>query len=136
MHAVRGLIEPGVFGFREEDLADLPPDAYLSLVLEFYYGTMLRIARTDTRSLLVPYEADMTSAVETIARFAGFELTAAHREKMRTRAGCHAKEPRHAFAEPDSCAVETSAACQASYEALEGFRRSHPDFSLGIPGPR
>ncbi|HTL97219.1 MAG TPA: hypothetical protein VL181_00310 [Holophagaceae bacterium] len=121
MHAIRGLIEPGVLGLDEAELAELPPDAYLPKVLDTCYRIMLRIARTDARSLLVPYEPDMTRAVETVARFAGIGLTAAHRERMRIRAGCHAKQPGLAFVEPEPAAIEVPGACRASHEALRAF---------------
>jgi hypothetical protein len=129
MHAVRGLIEPALFGWSAEEIADLQPTAYLSRVLEFYYESFLRIARTDPRSLLVHYEAGIIEAVESIAQFAGTPLQAGHRERMQARAGFHGKNPDEIFREApiSGPSIACPPACLARYEALERFRAGSID---------
>jgi hypothetical protein len=124
MHAVPGLIEPAIFGWSAEEIANLQPAAYLSRVLEFYYESFLRIAGSDSRSLLVRYESGMTEAVESIARFAGTPIQSSHREQMRVRAGFHGKHPDEIFHEApvSSQSIACPPACLARYEALERFR--------------
>ena len=126
MHAVRGVIEDAVFRFHADESADVPPSAHLPRVLAFYYETFLKIARSDSRSLLVPYQPDMMPAVETIARFAGIEISAAHCERMRARAAFHAKRPDEKFhaAHPDGAEDDMLQTCVARYQALERFRES------------
>ena len=126
MHAVRGLIEDEVFRFHPDEFSAAPPAAHLPRVLAFYYETFLDIARSDSRSLLVPYQPDMLPAVETIARFAGIEISAAHRERMRARAAFHAKRPDEQFHEvhPDGEEDDALPMCVARYEALERFWES------------
>lgn len=126
MHAVRCVIEDEVFRFHPDEFSAAPPAAHLPRVLAFYYETFLDIARSDSRSLLVPYQPDMMPAVETIARFAGIEISAAHREKMRARAAFHAKRPDEQFheAHPEGAEDDALQACVVRYEALERFRES------------
>jgi hypothetical protein len=126
MHAVRGVIEDAVFGFRPGESAAFPPDAHLPRVLAFYFETFLAIARSDSHSLLVQYQPDMIPAVETIARFSGIEISPSQREKMRARAAFHAKRPGEEFHEapPDGAASEALAECIARYEETERFRES------------
>ncbi len=126
MHAVCGVIEDEVFRFHPDEFSAAPPAAHLPRVLAFYYETFLDIARSDSRSLLVPYQPDMVTAVETIARFAGIEISAAHRERMRARAAFHAKRPDEKFhaAHPDGEEDDAVRTCLARYEALDRFRES------------
>ena len=74
----------------------------------------------------MPYQPDMLPAVETIARFAGIEISAAHRERMRARAAFHAKRPDEQFHEvhPDGEEDDALPMCVARYEALERFWES------------
>ena len=126
MHAVRGVIEDAVFRFHPDEFSAAPPSAHLPRVLAFYYETFLDIARSDSRSLLVPYQPDMRPAVESIARFAGIEICAAHRERMRDRVAFHAKRPDEKFHETDPEGVDDDVLrkCMARYEALERFREN------------
>lgn len=125
MHAVRGVIEDAVFGFTPGECAEVPPRDHLPHVLAFYYETFLALARTDSRTLLVPYQPDMMPAVESIARFASIGISAGHREKMRARAAFHAKRPGENFSEASPEGVDAVLAeCMERYGALDRFRAS------------
>lgn len=126
MQAVRGVIEDAVFRITPEESAALHWDEHLPRVLAFYYATFLAIARTDPRSLLVPYQPDMVPAVESIARFSGIGISAEHREKMRARAAFHAKRPQENFSEapPEDVADDALRECIVRYGELERFRVS------------
>ncbi len=123
MHAVPGLIEPALFGWRAEGIVELSAANYLARVLEYYYDRFLQIAQTDAGSLLVSYEIGMLEVVESVARFTSTPLSADHRERMKLRAGFDAKNPDEFFAPtPDHAVGEAPAQCLASYEALERYR--------------
>ncbi len=124
MHAVPGLVEPALFGWRAEEIIELSAADYLTRVLEFYYDHFLQIARADADSLLVSYETGMLEVVESVARFTGTPLSADHRARMKSRVGFDAKNPAEIFAEPtsDRPTGESSAQCLVSYEALERYR--------------
>lgn len=123
MHAVCGVIEDAVFGFRSEESPAMPWDTHLPRVLAFYYETFLRIAQNDLNALLVPYQPDMIPVVESIARFSGIGISPAHREKMRARAKFRAKNPYEEFHEPPSLETDGDALQNsiARYEELERF---------------
>lgn len=97
LHAVEGLLEPALFGFQPEESTPETRESWLPRVLSIYYDTFLRIARDDPQARLFAYERDMVPVVESIADFAGIELSSSHRQEMRSRASFHGKYPGDSF---------------------------------------
>lgn len=125
MHAVPGVVEDAVFGLAPA--AELiTPETHLARVLTFYYESFLEIARTDARSLLMPYRADMIPVVESIADFCGIPISPTHKTRMKERASFQGKYPNEKFQEASlSSEVERGwQECLASYRALEELRLS------------
>jgi len=126
LHAVEGLLEPALFGFPTEESTPETRESYLPRVLAFYFESFLQIARDDPQARLFAYERDMVPVVESIAEFAGIELSTVHRQEMRKRATFHGKYPGDSFQgelfedDPD----EVLEPCLDLYDALERRRRA------------
>lgn len=120
--AVPGVIEDAVFGF---DRHPASMAAQLPRVLAFYYESLATIARSDSRALLLRYEADMLPAVESIAAFSHIGLTVAHRAAMTARADFDAKHPGDVFDDRSPTLVhdDTLQECVARYEEVDALRK-------------
>ncbi|MFN8288697.1 MAG: hypothetical protein U0U70_00430 [Chitinophagaceae bacterium] len=99
MQAVPGVIEPSLFGFGP-DIFHLPLDEYMARVLETFFTAFERVLRTDQQVLAVNYSDGMLTVMDKIASFTGTVITGGMREKMKERAGYHAKHPGKVFKEP------------------------------------
>lgn len=99
VHAVPGLIEPGVFGFNADDVFGMDLNVYLARVLESYFGMYLNVAGQDYLTLLVNYSEGIMPAMDRIASFIKRPFRAGHYEKMMQRAGFHSKHPGRKFSE-------------------------------------
>jgi hypothetical protein len=124
MQAVPGVIEPEVFGFEEEPVTDL--DAYMSRVIERYLTVFTDIIAKDERSILVNYNQGMMNVMDTMASFAGIDISAEEHAKMEERCRYHAKYPDQVFAEqqPAEQLPEYLQKCAALYDQLEQKRMS------------
>ena len=99
MHAVQGIIEPAVFGFREEEINDLPIDAYLARVLECYFRNFLSIGSQDENSLFINYNEGALSMVQQITKIAGYLLNNNQLSEIQARTQFHSKYPGKPFSE-------------------------------------
>jgi hypothetical protein len=124
MQAVPGVIEPEVFGFRAEPITDL--DAYMARVMERYLTLFTEIIQTDERSLLVSYNQGMMNVMDTMAAFAGIDISAEEHAGMEERCRYHAKYPEQVFTEqqPAEQLPEYLQKCEELYEQLERRRSS------------
>lgn len=124
MHAAPGVIENELFGFDAGAAPSAGLAGHLPRVLAFFYRSFLDTARRDSRTMLAHYQPDMIPVVESIAAFAGINLTSGHLEKMRRRAAFHGKHPEVPFCgEPDDPLIEDHLdVCREAYEALDQWR--------------
>jgi len=99
MHAVQGVIEPGLFGFKPDDNAFETPDTYLAGVLERYFEKCLEIAARDNNFLLLNYNEGPLAMVKKIAPAANIRLTAQDIANMEERSRYHSKKPGKRFSE-------------------------------------
>ncbi|MFI5137329.1 MAG: hypothetical protein ACHQIM_05840 [Sphingobacteriales bacterium] len=99
MQAVRGLIEPEVFGFDAEETTGWSPDVYLAKVLESYFRQCLAIADTDNKFLLLNYCEGPMPMIEKIAAFTNTPLSPEDTALMMERSLYHSKKPGERFSE-------------------------------------
>jgi hypothetical protein len=126
MHAVQDVIEPGLFGFDRENIMNLSLDEYTAKVLEKYFQSFIEIAEKDSLAFLVNYNEGPLAIVEKIATTVGFSLTEDELNKMKQRAGYHAKYPNQIFSEEtvQSSTPGYLAPAVELYETLEKTRKS------------
>jgi hypothetical protein len=99
MQAVPFLIEPEVFGFDREQIADLRPIPYLVRVLERYFQQYLQILASDTIVRSFSYHAGVPSMVRQFAQHSGIELSDETITSMQARSARHSKYPDLLFSE-------------------------------------
>ena len=97
MQSVPGMIEPGVFGFSEEQLKETNLDAYMTNVLEGYFKKMIEISKADDNTLLCNYNEGMNNVLKKINSFLSLNIVPANESIMRERAVFHAKHPQQLF---------------------------------------
>jgi len=126
MHAIPRVIEPGLFGFNEDELLQMNLDEYIGTVLEKYFHAFLNIVEKDALAIPVSYHEGPVAMVEKIVNLSGTSIGPAEMEKIKSRAMYHAKYPYEVFAEeaihdpvPDFCR-----AAYEKYETLEKIRNS------------
>jgi hypothetical protein len=108
MHALPGVLEPSIFGFRHEQLP--PPeqfpdgwsylDAYLERVLDRYFEWMEGIARRDGNSLLLDFEEGPGACYQRTLSFANLDPGEAIRAAAVERCAFHGKRPWEVHQEP------------------------------------
>jgi hypothetical protein len=125
MHAIPGLIEPGLFGF-ENDVTLMNQDVYLGEVLDKYFQAFLQVIENDSLATLINYNEGPVAMVETIARITDTPISDDEMEKIKSRAMYHAKYPEQVFSEeaikdpvPDYCRAAFD-----KYEVLDKIRKS------------
>ncbi len=99
MQSIPGMIEPGVFGFSEEQLKETNLDAYMTNVLEGYLKKMIEISKADANTLLCNYNEGMINVLKKIKNFLNLNITPANQNLMQERARFHAKHPQQLFTE-------------------------------------
>lgn len=100
MQSVQGIVEPGIFGFDQQEIMDWPLDDYMAKVLERYFTIMLEITSRDPLSLLVNYHEPVLSIMQKIAAFTGITFSENELLHMQERSRYHAKYPEQVFHEP------------------------------------
>ncbi|WP_183574597.1 hypothetical protein HDF18_01470 [Mucilaginibacter sp. X5P1] len=99
MQAVNGLIEPQLFGFDANKVANMSPDAYLAAVIESYFKKCLEIAAVDDQFLLLNYNEGAMQMIEKIAAFTKATLTPQDVLNMTERSRYHSKKQGEIFSE-------------------------------------
>lgn len=99
MHAVQGIIEPGLFGFDVEKIAAISPDEYASLVFEKYLTAFEELAAKDKNTLLLNYNEGMECIMDKIAERLGMKWEDEYHTQMRERLKFHSKNPGQKFEE-------------------------------------
>lgn len=99
MHAVPGVVEPGIFGFDIEAMLKLSLDEYLAVVLEGYFQKMIEIVKSDNKTIAIEYQRDAVKMMQQAATFTGIKFTETELEAMSQRSGFHGKYPEQIFTE-------------------------------------
>ncbi len=99
MHAVPGLIEPQVFGFKDEDQEYKGPGIYLASVLERYFSQCIEIVKTDDNFQLLNYSEGPMRMIEKIAAFTNTPISKQDLSKMTERSLYHSKQPGERFSD-------------------------------------
>jgi len=99
MQAIPHLVEPSLYGFDKNtpDFGDL--DLYMTFVLEKFYNTIIEMATTDARTLLVNYNEGLSTMMQRITRFTGIQSGAEEEARIAERSLFHAKYPGEKFVE-------------------------------------
>jgi hypothetical protein len=95
MHAIPGVIEQQLFGFRGG--IELNPDLHLANVLASYFRQMLHIANTDPFALPFNYRDGIKNLATKIYTITGRDVSAVLEEQFESRSRYHAKEPAQPF---------------------------------------
>ena len=106
MHAVRGVIDPAIFNFDNNEIADLSLDEYMAKVLEGYFTAFIDILQKDKLAVPVNYNEGAITIINKIAAATGITLQEDEMEAMKQRSGFHGKHPGEVFKEQ---AVDTLA---------------------------
>jgi len=124
MQSVPGMIEPGIFGFSEEQLKGTNLDAYMTNVLEGYFKKMIEISKADDNTLLCNYNEGMNNVLKKINSFLNLHITPANESLMQARARFHAKHPEELFTEDQKefNALDFMVPVLHLYEELENIR--------------
>jgi len=99
MQAVPGVIEPEVFGFKQDDITSLSLDEYMAKVLERYFSSYLQVIENDVNSLLINYEEGPIAMMEKTLDFSGITLKDELKQQVINRTKFHSKHPGQAFSE-------------------------------------
>jgi len=99
MQAVNGLIEPQLFGFDANDVANMYPDDYLAVVIESYFKQCLEIVTADDHCLLLNYDEGPMRIIEKITAFTKTQLTPQDVLNMAERSRYHSKRHGEFFSE-------------------------------------
>jgi hypothetical protein len=99
MHAVPGVIQPELFGFRLEEILQIERPVYVAKVLEKYFERYLEIVEKDMNSLFVNYAAGILKSLEKIEQFLDLKIEKSVKEKMVARTQFHSKRPNTVFEE-------------------------------------
>jgi hypothetical protein len=122
MQSVQGVIEPDIFGFKEEEIAGLGFDEYMARVIEGYLQAFTEILKTDRLVLPVNYNEGGLSIVKKIAAFCDFLISDDEMKAMEQRSVFHGKYPGEVFSETQP--VETVPAyLEKSFELYEEVER-------------
>jgi hypothetical protein len=122
MHAIPRMIDPALFGFKEEELQQMNLDEYIGAVLEKYFQAFLNIIEKDTLAIPVSYHEGPVAMIKKIAEISGTIIVPAEMEKIKSRAMYHAKNPHEVFAE-EAIHDPVPAFCRAAYEKYETLER-------------
>lgn len=101
MQTVPGLLEPELFGYKNEGWAD-NPDAYLATVLESFLKKYLQIAGADPLATFINYNEGPIPVIKKIARVSKISLIQRDMEIMESRALYHSKKPGELFLENET----------------------------------
>jgi hypothetical protein len=97
LQAVPGLIEPELFGFEPDNIANQSLDAYTAKVLERYLSRYIEITQKDKHVLLLNYNQGPMAMVQDIATFTSTPISDDIKLKMKERSGYHSKRPDQLF---------------------------------------
>ena len=100
MQAVRGIIDPAIFNFNLDEIANLQIDEYMAKVLESYFAAFIEILATDQLALPVNYNEGAITIVKKIAAACEMVLPEEELNIMQERSGFHGKYPERHFDEP------------------------------------
>lgn len=97
MQAAPNIIEPEVFGYSKEEIADDSLDAYTTKVLEKYLLQFEKVAMNDNDVLLLDYKQGAMDMIEKIGRHMQINWEEQHLFHMHERCMFHSKYPEQAF---------------------------------------
>ena len=125
IQAVPGILEAELFGFDREEILNNDFDEYMAHVLQKYFESFIEIAGKDPLTTLVNYNEGPLAIVEKVAAAAGFSFSEDEMQRMKQRAGYHAKYPDQVYSEE---AMGSSVPAYLSttiglYEKLENTRK-------------
>lgn len=106
MHAIPGMIEPGLFGFEREAIMHLHPAPYLEMVLERYFETYLQILGSGQGATALSFHDGPMRMLQHVAEVTGIHFDEAMLEGMKERAGAHSKFPGQPFVAEDGVPEE------------------------------
>jgi Sulfotransferase domain len=134
MHAVPGLIEPEVFGFKPGDIDYERHDVYVANVLERYLLQYLKIIETDNRFLLLNYNEGPMPIIRKMASFINISFSPQALLNMAERSLYDAKKPGERFSEeaPTNIPACLDKAMEL-YRALEEKRKALYPAENGTP---
>lgn len=99
MHAVPGLIEPAIFGFKPDEEMTLNLDAYLASILEKYLSQYHEIIQTDKNCLLMNYNEGAITMMQKLADFTNMKINDEYLLSIKERSTFHSKKPDSVFSE-------------------------------------
>ncbi|RYY48254.1 MAG: hypothetical protein EOO06_10725 [Chitinophagaceae bacterium] len=99
IQSVPGLLEPGIFGFDENEMDNCDLDKYMTSVLDTYFRKMIEIAATDSNIVLINYAEGIMTGMQKIAAITNLPFEEGYQRLAMERAGFHAKYPEQRFAE-------------------------------------
>lgn len=126
MQAMPLLLEPGIFGFTEEQACSMQLDEYMAKVIEGYLEAFLDILQKDKLAYAINYHEGMMSIVDKIRLITRLPVTEEEMALMQDRLVFHAKFPKELFNEetPDEPIPSYLKRSCALYEKLELLRTS------------
>jgi Aspartyl/Asparaginyl beta-hydroxylase len=127
LQAIPGLIDPAVFGLRDEDRT-LTRQQWCIKVIESFMTAALQF-REDPKGLFVNYEEFPAAVGSTIARHLGLELTDEDKARVEAATRLDAKNPFTDF-ESDIPAKQTLARALESDAALSTLESLYKKFTL------
>ncbi len=99
MHAVPGIIEPGVFGFSKVQINEPDFNQYMTNVLAGYFNKMIAITKSDPLVLPVNYDEGMSAIFKKIYALPDVSITNSTEKLLNERTRFHAKHPQQLFQE-------------------------------------
>ena len=123
--SIRGLIDPAIFNFNKDEIADLNMDEYMAKVLESYFSAFIKILQTDQWAFPVNYNEGAINIIKKVAAVTGINLSEEEIETMKQRSGFHGKYPEQHFEESalDAAIPAYLESVFELYEKVESIRK-------------
>jgi hypothetical protein len=97
MHAVKDQLEPEIFGWNAESIAELLADPYLELVLEKYFNSCLQILSADTKAHAISYHDGAIEMLKRALDVYSLDINKETFAAMKERTAHHSKYPGNKF---------------------------------------
>lgn len=125
-HAVPGLLEPFLFGMKDEDVEVIGNEAYLNKVLDYFFQEFRNMLDTDNNCILLNYHLGIRNALEIILHVNGTTPDDLFLQKIENRMKFHSKDNARVFQEilPSKDITSVFKEALASFRALSVLTQS------------
>jgi hypothetical protein len=97
MHAIRGVLEPAIFGYNLKQVLKMTPFEYMDNIISKMTANMHVFLKIDQNSLLLPYEDGVRFNYEKMLAYLNIPINESESMKLDERLKKHSKRPYEQF---------------------------------------